>query len=180
MMRTTVSLWICFFISLVVLSVVTPLSGQFAYVTNTSSGDVSGYTINTINGALTPIPGSPFAAGRFPDSLAVDPTGKFAYVSNSGTAENEFLGGVSGYTINATSGALTPLPGSPFAAGTVPTFAAVDPTGKFAYVVDFGATGNLGSTVSGNTSNPTSVALSPFPGSPFATSSFPLSLLVGP
>jgi 6-phosphogluconolactonase len=281
MMRTTISLWICSFISLVVLSLVTPLSGQFAYVTNTSSGDVSGFTINATNGALTPIPGSPFAAGLFPasvavdptgkfvyvvntgdnnvsgytinaangaltpipgspfaaavgpsfvaldptgkfayvansgstangrgpvsgytinatngaltpipgspfvaggfpDSLAVDPTGKFVYVSNSGTAENEFLGGVSGYSINASSGALTAIPGSPFAAGTVPTFAAVDPTGRFAYVVNSGAAGNLVPDVSGYTINATSGALTPIPGSPFATESFPLSMAVHP
>src|SRR3989441_4985649 len=149
MMRTTVSLWICFFISLVVLSVVTPLSGQFAYVTNTSSGDVSGYTINTINGALTPIPGSPFSAGLFPTSVAVDPTGKFIYIVNNG--DNN----VSGFTINAANGALTPIPGSPFAAAVGPSFVAVDPTGKFADVSNSGSTANGQGAVSGDTINAT-------------------------
>ena len=42
--------------------------------------------------------------------LAVDPTGKFAYVANFGDDN------VSAYTIDASSGALTPVTGSPFAA----------------------------------------------------------------
>ena len=45
--------------------------------------------------------------------MAVDPTGKFVYVVNDGGG----LGGsVSGYSIGS-NGALTPVPGSPFAAG---------------------------------------------------------------
>jgi len=137
MTRNTLSLWICFFISLVVPSLVTPVSGQFAYVPNTSSGNVSGYTINATNGRLNPIAGSPFTAGLFPTSVAVDPTGKLAYVANSGSTANG-QGPVSGYTINAITGALTPIPGSPFAAGGFPDSLAVDATGK-SYVSNSGA-----------------------------------------
>jgi DNA-binding beta-propeller fold protein YncE len=59
-----------------------------------SPGWISGYTIDSTTGALTAISGSPFpdGIGTSPYSLAVDPTGKFAYVANNG-------GGVSGYTI---------------------------------------------------------------------------------
>ena len=92
-------------------------------------GNVSGYTINATTGALTPIPGSPFPAGVFPTSVAADPTGKFAYVAN---VENGFHGDISAYTINATTGALTSIPGSPFAAGLGPASVAVDPMAKFA------------------------------------------------
>ena len=46
--------------------------------------------------------------------MAVDPTGKFAYVANYGSNN------VSAYTIDATSGALKKVKGSPFAAGTGP------------------------------------------------------------
>jgi DNA-binding beta-propeller fold protein YncE len=82
-----------------------PLRGQFAYVANFESNNVSAYSIDGSNGTLTPIPGSPFAAGSNPISVAVDPTGKFAYVAN-------FVG--SAYSIGS-NGALTPIPGSPFA-----------------------------------------------------------------
>ena len=54
---------------------------------------------------------------------------QFAYVANSG--DNT----VSAYSIGA-NGALTPVPGSPFAAGSEPVSVAVDPTGKFAYVAN--------------------------------------------
>jgi 6-phosphogluconolactonase len=67
------------------LSVAIDPTGKFVYVANAGSGNVSAYSIGA-NGALTPISGSPFAAGgesvAEPFSLAVDPTGKFAYVAN--------------------------------------------------------------------------------------------------
>ena len=91
---------------------------QFAYATdaiNDENGTISAYTINATSGALTPLPGAPFAAGSSPVFLAVDSTGKFAYVANATTAS------VSAYTIDPTSGALTPVAGSPFAPGTEPT-----------------------------------------------------------
>jgi 6-phosphogluconolactonase (cycloisomerase 2 family) len=44
--------------------------------------------------------------------LAIDPTGKFVYVANGMSND------VSAYRLNAASGALTPVAGSPFAAGT--------------------------------------------------------------
>jgi uncharacterized repeat protein (TIGR01451 family) len=95
--------------------------GNFAYVANAVSNDVAGYTINVTTGALTAIPGSTFPAGCGPASVAVDPTGKFAYVANSGHWYNSSCvdngSDVSGYTINATTGALTTIPGSPFLAG---------------------------------------------------------------
>ena len=74
--------------------------------------------------------GSPFAAGTDPLGMAVDPTGKFAYVPNVGSDN------ISAYTIDATSGALTPMTGSPFSAGRGAYAVAIDPSGKFAYVAN--------------------------------------------
>ena len=56
-------------------------AAQFVYVTNGGDKTVSAYSI-AASGALVPVPGSPFAAGFNPVSVAVDPTGKFAYVAN--------------------------------------------------------------------------------------------------
>jgi 6-phosphogluconolactonase len=106
-----------------------PLHAQFVYVANTNSNNVSGYSLGA-NGALTPVSGSPFAAGRDPASVAVDPTAKFAYVMNE-----DIPGSVSAYSIGA-NGALTPVPGSPFAAGNEPESVAVDPKAKFVYVAN--------------------------------------------
>jgi 6-phosphogluconolactonase len=47
--------------------------------------------------------GSPFSAGKQPNWVAVDPSGKFAYVANAGSDT------VSGYAINPFTGALTPI-----------------------------------------------------------------------
>jgi 6-phosphogluconolactonase (cycloisomerase 2 family) len=47
-------------------------SGQFAYVANDDSGDVSVYSIDTATGVLTQVAHSPFAAGTDPRSIAID------------------------------------------------------------------------------------------------------------
>lgn len=114
-------------------------SGKFVYLTqdcvlngifctaNTSSF-VYGYVADSITGALTPIPGSPFSAGIGPQSLASDPTGRFLYAANAG-------GDISGFLVDPSSGALAPMAGSPFGqASTSPLALAISPDGKFIYV----------------------------------------------
>ena len=109
-------------------------SGKFVYTTNGalligvagSSNSVSTYAIDATTGALT-FKGT-IAAGTLPSSVAVDPSGKFAYVANS-NSDN-----VSMYTIDATTGLLTSL--GEIDAGWSPSSVAVDPSGKFAYVTN--------------------------------------------
>jgi len=76
------------------------------------------------------IKGSPFPSGFNSDAIAIDPTGKFAYVANYG---DRSTGYVSAYAINSSSGALEQVKGSPFPAGFYVDCIAVDPTGKFVY-----------------------------------------------
>jgi 6-phosphogluconolactonase len=142
-----------------------PLRAQFAYVAN-QNGTVSAYSIGS-NGSLTPVPGSPFAAGAGAISVAVDPTGELAYVANFG--DNS----VSAYSIGS-NGALTPVIGSPFAAGRGPNFVAVDPTGGFAYVANINGNNVSAYSIGSNGS------LTPVPGSPFAAGPNPGSLVVDP
>ena len=59
-------------------------------------------------------------------------TGKFVYVINEGPNN------ISAYSINAATGSLTPVSGSPFTAGKYTENVAVDPTGKFVYVTNWG------------------------------------------
>ena len=93
-------------------------SGQFLYVSDWGDSSVMGFSIDG-NGNLTPVPGSPFASGGFnPLFLAMDPAGKFLYAANS--SESAYNGDVAGFTVDGTSGALTPMTGSPFPAGTFP------------------------------------------------------------
>jgi 6-phosphogluconolactonase (cycloisomerase 2 family) len=86
------------------------------------------------------------SGGVGPVSLAVDPTGKFAYVANNGCPD-AFYGSVSMYTINPTDGTLTSA-GPPVTTGDYDADSlAVDPSGKFAYVANWGG-GNTGGSVS--------------------------------
>ena len=56
-------------LSLVGASPLWAQTAGFAYVTNASDSTISAYTINATTGALTPVPGSPFAAGWGPISV---------------------------------------------------------------------------------------------------------------
>jgi 6-phosphogluconolactonase (cycloisomerase 2 family) len=131
------------------VSVAVVSSGKFAYVVNNGSGDVSAYRIN--GGALTHIlctgnvsacntSNNNFWAGTNPISVAVDPSGKFAYVANNGAG----TGDVSAYTVTPSTGVLAQIPcvlstgcsGSNFTAGTGPTSISVDPSGQFVYVAN--------------------------------------------
>jgi 6-phosphogluconolactonase len=53
-------------------SIVLDPSGQFAYVANDNSNDISVYAVDPTTGALTPASRSPFAAGNQPRSIAID------------------------------------------------------------------------------------------------------------
>ena len=63
------------------------------------------------NGALTPVAGSPYSTGNYPLGAASDPDGKVLSVANS------LDGTISTFNIDARSGGLTEISGSPFSAG---------------------------------------------------------------
>jgi len=97
-------------------SVTVDPTGKFAYAVGLSV--LASYTIDGTTGALTPIASAPFfPPGFVPVSVTVDPTGKFAYVAVTGSG---VAGRVYVYAIDGTTGALTPVPGSPFPAGLDP------------------------------------------------------------
>jgi len=87
--------------------IVVDSSGKFVYVNLLTTNQVAGFSIDSSTGALTPVPGSPFATGKGPLGLAT--ANNVLYVSNT------MDGTISGYTIDATSGVLAPIAGSPFA-----------------------------------------------------------------
>jgi hypothetical protein len=103
----------------------------------------------------------------------VDPEGRFVFAGNYGlgtsTAGSNGLGSVSAYTINATTGALTPVSGSPFAAGYGLNWLVIHPSGKYLYAVNEGS-----NNVPGFAIDQVSGGLTPVVGSPFATP--PLSI----
>lgn len=141
-------------------------TGKFVYTTSggsrTSSFDVSAYTINAATGALSVAPGSPFFAGTNPSSVAVDPSGKFAYVTNQASSD------VSAFAINSATGALSSIGRA--TAGSAPMSIAVHPSGNFAYVVNFGSDNISTYAIEAASGVLTSI------GSPVATGSGPLSI----
>src|SRR5450631_3465532 len=108
-------------------------AGRYAYVANQTADTISAFSIDSANGFLTPVPGSPFTStGAAPVALAVDPNGAFLYVVNSASDT------VGIYAINDTTGALT-VTGFSVVAGASPVALSVDPTGRYLYVANSGA-----------------------------------------
>lgn len=122
-------------------------ASQFAYVANHNTNNVSLFRVSSA-GALI-VNGPPIAAGSQPHSINVDPAGRFVYVSNH---ESNFL---SGYTINQTTGALTPVTGVPtpgqIVIGDNVHASVFDRTGRFLYVANgTGASSMTAHTVNAN------------------------------
>ncbi len=148
-------------------------SGTIAYVVNPidgyKKGNVLAYRIDGTTGALTPVPGSPFKTEVDPVSITINPTGNFAYVMNKGDGIDR--GSISAYRIDGTTGALTPVPGSPFKTEVNPISFKINPSGNFAYVVNSGDGSNRDSGgISAYRIDGTTGALMQVSGSPFASS----------
>ncbi len=101
----------------------------------------------------------------------------YMYVANS-IGVSLTMGNISAFSVDANTGALTPVSGSPFEAGAQPTSMTVDPANKFLYEVS-----NLGvitpsNNISAFTISPTTGALTPVPGSPFVGGIYPISVSI--
>ena len=102
------------------------------------------------------MPGSPFPAGGNPLSLAVGAGGKFLYSANPDATNPS----ISGFSIDPTTGALSPLSGSPFPL-PVSHYIATDQTGAYLYVTS-------GANIVGYAIDATTGALTALPGFPVA------------
>lgn len=165
-------------------------NGGFLYVANTGSSNVSAFAVcdvivtsctnvNSPDGSLTPVSGSPFPAGGGPVAIAFDPAFSFAYVLDKQSDQ------VSEYSYGSGSGVLTPLSPATISTGATPTSIAVrsgatgtnigntttNPT-DFVYVANNGA-----NTVSIFTLNTTTGLLN-VSGMPFTTFDNPSALVV--
>jgi len=81
-------------------------SGQYLYVADKASNQVTGFRIKGVIGTLSALSNSPYSSGTAPDWVAISPTNKFLYVSNSGSAS------LSAYKINPSTGDLIPASGA--------------------------------------------------------------------
>jgi 6-phosphogluconolactonase (cycloisomerase 2 family) len=107
----------------------------------TSGGEIQGIVRQPNGGATGLQLGSPSSSGgTSPQGIRVSPDGKFVIVANQGTSN------VSVFSLDATTGALTEVSGSPFASGQQPGPVAIDPPtlagpapgGKFVFVGNTG------------------------------------------
>jgi hypothetical protein len=111
-----------------IICLTSPLRAQFAYVANRHSNNVSAYSIGA-NGALTPVPGSPFAAGILPRSVAITPLVPFASsfakleIAKQGFDLNEF------FTLGANSNGINPVTEN--VTLQIGTFSVTIPSGSF-------------------------------------------------
>ena len=162
------------------VSLAIDLSNKFLYAADVTNHNVLAFTLNPTTGKHTAVAGGIYATGgRLPNSVAIDPTGKYVYVANQQDGAGGTIGNVSVFAVNPGTGALTAVPGSPFSAGLTTTAVAVDPKGKFVYAANLGNPAILG-TISAFTVNAATGALTPVAGSPFAFGLSPRTLAVDP
>ena len=151
-------------------------SGRFLYASNGAGQGIFGYSIAP-SGNLTLIAGSPFSAANVPGEIAIDGQSRFLYVGDQS-------GAVWGFSINSSSGVLSPVPGSPYqvraavqASGKVPLVMspAITPSGQFLYVADLannqidsfsvdqnsGALTAIGSPAKGQATSPFAITVDP-------------------
>jgi 6-phosphogluconolactonase len=143
---------------------------RFVFVGNEGSNDVSAFVVNSATGALTAVPGSPFAAGTDPKAMALALPwwgGYNLYVANAGSDT------VSAYNIDTNTGALTPLSTATIATGEGPASIVINSNLGYVFVANNGGSNDI----SAFSLSPS--GLTPVPGSPFPAGGNPLSLDFG-
>jgi 6-phosphogluconolactonase len=151
-------------------------AGNYLYVANVSSNNVSAYSINTSGsqtplGTLTPVPGSPFQINLSAKSMQLSPSGNFLYVS----APSAFTGVIAVFSVNA--GVISSSPVSiTSTADNDPAGMAINPAGTYLY-----AANSTASSISIYSIDSTTGALTQVPQSPLADgSAHPVALIVDP
>jgi 6-phosphogluconolactonase len=153
-----------------------------------TTGTVYNSTLRTYQGLSFGSGGSKsLAAGVAPSAIAVEPTGRYAYVTDK--LNNEIYGYAvtTNQTFANNGGTLTPLVSSPYNTGLYPVAITIDPRGKYLYTANYNsntvssfsivsADGSLGGTATvGNfttATGPTCVTLDPALGIYLYTSNY--------
>jgi len=116
---------------------------------------------------LSFVTGSPFPADQAPFIVRVHPSGQFLYTENidASGADLIALQSLSAFSVDASTGALAPVPGSPFVPPVSATIGglAIHPSGKFLYATSgLEANGILAWNIDGTTGGLTVLTGSPF------------------
>lgn len=140
-------------------------SGTFLFVLNQGSSDISGFAIDPTTGSLSVVNGSPFPSGCSGSSLAMTPKADTLFVTCpvAGTIE----------ALTITGKGVLSAPTQVSGPSGAPTFASVDPTGRFLYAAD-PMNGVLAFSIGSNG------ALSAISGSPFVAGTQPVALAATP
>lgn len=152
-------------------AVIADPTGRFVYVTDQTSNQIYGYTVNSSTGNLTALTSSPWGTGLFPVSITIDPRGKYLYTTNFNS------GTVSSYAIDPANGSLSSVAGAnAFATDTRPTCVTIDPAlGIYLYTSNY-----LAGTVSAGQLSPNTGALTGVANSPFTVSALPACIISVP
>jgi len=152
-----------------------PWSLDVVYATNRGSNNISAYQVNSATGALTPVAGSPFAAGTAPTGPIAVAGGYSAFVVNSGAnSVPAFRISTSGSTKATNTGALIPLADSPLASGRFPVALVTDYATEALYIINQGD-----DSISAYKGDVTMSSLTAVAGSPFATGTTPSAVTLG-
>jgi Lactonase, 7-bladed beta-propeller len=153
---------------------VTMNASSLLYVSNSGSSNVSAYAIDANTGALTALAGSPFTMGGLNAPSSIAASGSRLYATNAGLASS---GSISAGTIG-TSGALTDVTGSPFAAQPGPRSGMYFSGGDYpTFNAYFLETELASDRVSAYLVDGTTGALSPVPNGPAPTGAAPTSVV---
>ena len=134
------------------IQIVVHPTGKFIYVVNevrfgSPVGNISGFSIDTGNGALTSLGTTADSAGAPATALAFAPSGQFAYVTYlhavSTPVSNTFWDTVQTYQVSPTSGLFSTNPIGSAPTGDNPWALAVTPGGHFAYVASLSTQGSV-------------------------------------
>jgi 6-phosphogluconolactonase (cycloisomerase 2 family) len=111
---------------------ITP-DGKYIYIAEFNVNHLTPYAFDQSTGGITT--GSFVSVTSAPESVFVHPTGKYVYVAYTAGGP---LGSISGYNINATTGAITII-NTATNTTVSPNRLVIDPTGKFAYSSNYTA-----------------------------------------
>ena len=120
-------------------------------------GSVGGYTVDSASGGLSGTALAP--AGDAATAVAAHPNGKFLYVANQ--AE-----GISAFSLNRDTGALTPIVGSASGSGQSPPWIGITPDGKFLYALTTDSPGVAAYSINNNGALTSLAATVPLAGTP--------------
>jgi 6-phosphogluconolactonase len=135
-------------------------SGKFLYVSYPQTEQIAAWSVNASSSTLTIVPGSPFASGAVsgdaPNGLLMAPSGEFLYAWSGGTT-------AFGFRVDANSGGLSAINGSPFTLSSATDYFAIDPSSQFLYAAHANANTVAGFNIDASTGALTAFTVPPVP-----------------